>query len=130
MKDKYKKVKVKRSFSGLGLYADEDIKKGEQIIEYTGPIIDDDEAKKLGGRYLFELGKNKNINGSVRSNTARYINHSCQPNCEPVNYDDQKIIIEAIRNIKSGEELLYDYGENYFDGFIKPNGCRCSACKT
>ena len=124
---KPKKVKVKRSKTGLGLFADEDIKKGEFIIEYTGKKITNKEADQKGGRYLFELNSRYTIDGSERSNKARYINHSCVPNCESV-IKNGKILIYAIKNIKAGEELTYNYGKEYFDKFIKPIGCKCKKC--
>jgi hypothetical protein len=65
--------------------------------------------------------------GSVRRNTARYINHSCKPNAVP--YDvGGKIHIYARKNIQPGEEITYDYGKEYFDIFLKPIGCKCAAC--
>ena len=66
------------------------------------------------------------IDGKGRGNLARYINHSCAPNCEPMeNEVQQRIFIMARRNIKPGEEFGYDYGKEYWDEHIKPIGCRC-----
>ena len=76
-----KKTIVRRSKSGLGLFAGEDIKKKEFIIEYVGEVLTCKEADIRGGKYLFETSKNRFIDGSTRKNTARYINHSCAPNC-------------------------------------------------
>ena len=122
MKQANKKIKVKRSSAGLGLFADEDIKKGEFVIEYTGDMLTRDEADRKGGKYLFEISSRRVVDGSGRSNIARYINHSCKPNCE-VEIKRGKILIYSIRNIKSGDELNYDYGKEYVDEFIKPKGC-------
>ena len=122
-RSKYK-LRVKRSSAGLGLFAGESIKRGDFVIEYFGPMLTDDEADAKGGKYLFTIGKNKTINGTSRENIARYINHSCKPNCE-VEIDGERLFVYAKRAIKEGEELNYNYGEEYFDEFIKPHGCRC-----
>ncbi len=122
-----KKLKVKRSSAGLGLFADEPIKKGEFVIEYIGEMLTREEADKKGGKYLFEISSCRTINGSRRENVARYINHSCKPNCE-VDIKKGRIFIYALRNIKVGEELNYDYGKEYVDEYIKPHGCKCVPC--
>jgi len=119
-----KKLKVKRSNAGLGLFTDELIKKGEFVIEYFGPILSREEADIKGGKYLFEISSRRTVDGSSRSNVARYINHSCKPNCE-IEIKRGRILVFAIRNIRAGEELAYDYGEEYFNDIIKPHGCRC-----
>ncbi|MCA9355954.1 SET domain-containing protein [Candidatus Nomurabacteria bacterium] len=125
---KGKKVKVGKSYAGLGLFADEDIKKGEYIIDYTGKALTEEQADKKGGKYLFEVKKNYYLDGADRKHTARYINHACNPNCEPDIYG-KRVIISAIKNIKKGDELTYDYGKEYFNEFIKPHGCRCAKHK-
>ena len=112
---------------GLGLFAHTPIKKGNFILEYTGTRISTALADILTTRYLFEIDETWTIDGSPRSNTARYINHSCKPNCE-ANIKKGKIMIYAIRPIVPHEELSMDYGDEYFDEFIKPHGCRCGAC--
>lgn len=112
---------------GLGLYARERFQKGNFVVEYTGRRIPTKLADSLSTRYLFEIDKDWTIDGSPRSNIARYMNHSCDPNCE-TEIEDEKIIIRALRDIEIGEELTFDYGEEYFDEFIKPIGCRCSTC--
>ncbi len=120
---------VKKSNAGLGLFANRDFKKGEHIIEYTGEKITDAEANRRGGKYLFTLNDNWTIDGKGRKNTARYINHSCKPNCYPELDDkEEHVNIYAKRNIKAGEEFTYNYGKQYFDIEIKPHGCRCSKC--
>lgn len=125
---KTKKVKVKRSLGkGLGLFADEQIKKGEYVISYTGELITSAEADKRGTRYLFELDDDYVIDGSGRENVARYINHACKPNLE-AEIEDGQIHLSALRSIMPGEELNFDYGEEYFDEFIKPHGCKCASC--
>jgi SET domain-containing protein len=124
-----KKVLVKRSSAGLGLFAAEDYKRGDIIIEYVGTIISTAEADKKGGKYLFSLNEDWVIDGSSRSNTARYINHSCKPNCyAELSADERQVFIIAKRAIKSGEELCYNYGKEYVDIMIKPSGCKCASC--
>lgn len=117
---------VKRSYAGLGLFAKTPIKKGEFVIEYWGQIITDEEAEKKGGQYLFDLDETSfTIDGTTRKNTARYINHSCKPNCEP-EQDGKRIYIMAIRDIAPGEELTYNYGKQYFKQMVEEHGgCRC-----
>lgn len=116
--------RVGRSIAGLGLFATEDIEKDDFIIEYWGPILTDEEADKKGGAYLFEVDTDHTINGTSRENTARYLNHSCKPNCE-AEIDGKRVFIYAKRNIKAGEELTYHYGKSYYEDYIKPNGCKC-----
>lgn len=124
----YPKVRVKRSSAGLGLFADEPIKKGTQVIEYTGEWISHEEGDRRGGKYLFTLNDDWIIDGKDRDNIARYVNHACTPNCEAVNYDDEKVIYEALRSIAAGEELTVDYGEEYVEEHITPVGCKCASC--
>lgn len=119
---------VKRSRSGLGLFTNVLIKKGQFIIEYFGPILTIAEADRKGGKYLFDISSRRTVDGSARRNIARYINHSCKPNCE-VDIVRGRIFVFAKKNIKPGEELAYDYGSEYYDEFIKPYGCRCQADK-
>jgi len=121
-------VRVGRSSAGLGLFAMRAYKKGERIIEYFGRTISTAEEYSSRSKYLFEVNKRRTIDGATRTNFARYINHSCRPNCEP-EIEQGHIFIDAIRNIKPGEEFVYDYGEEYVDEHIKPYGCRCAKCK-
>jgi uncharacterized protein len=123
-KDQREKLIVKKSFAGLGLFATAPIKKGSFIIEYSGPLLNDEEVEVKGGKYLFALGSKWTIDGTNRRNIARYINHSCvQNNCEPIQYG-MRMKIRATKNIKPGEELHYNYGKEYFDEFIGKH-CRC-----
>lgn len=124
-KDSYK---VKRGLSGLGLFATKDIKKGEWIIEYVGKMCTNKEVENNTTMYLFEINNKWTIDGGARSNTARYINHACKPNAESEIIKKQ-VFIRAIKNIKAGEEITYDYGKEFFDEFIKPYGCRCQSCQ-
>jgi len=124
-----KKVRVKRSSAGLGLFAEVPFTKGDLIIEYTGETISEEEANRRGGKYLFELNDKWTIDGKGRDNVARYINHSCKPNCYPeLNENETKVFIYAKRKITPGEELTYNYGKDYFNQEIKPTGCRCNKC--
>ena len=118
-------VRVGRASAGLGLFATRAYKKGERIIEYVGRTISNAETYTSRSQYLFEVHGRKTIDGVARSNVARYINHSCKPNCEP-EIERGRIFIDAIRAIKAGEEFSYDYGEEHFSEHIKPYGCRCA----
>lgn len=118
------KLRVKRGTSGFGLFSEQDIPRRRFVIEYWGKIIPDEQATRYGGKYLFELGNGKTIFGTTRKNIARYINHSCQPNCE-VEIVGNHVYIYSKRKIKAGEELNYDYGKEYWDYYIKPHGCLC-----
>lgn len=121
-------IRVGRSSAGLGLFAMRPFKKGERIIEYVGRTISNAEAYTSRSKYLFEVNTRKTIDGTARENVARYINHSCTPNCEP-EIERGRIFIDAVKNIKAGEELAYDYGEEYFNEHIRPYGCRCAKKK-
>ena len=125
-KSKYT-LRVGKSSAGLGLFAEEEIPRSAFIIEYFGPIISGDEADEYGGKYLFEINKKTVINGVSRKNSARYINHSCKPNCY-AEIDDKRVFIYTRRKIQPGEELSYNYGKEYFADVIKPSGCKCTHC--
>jgi SET domain-containing protein len=92
------------------------IRRGTRIVEYTGEVIDDEEADRRYDdetmrrhhTFLFAVAKDVVIDGAVGGSDASYINHSCEPNCEAV-IEDQRVFIEALRTIYPGEELLYDY---------------------
>ena len=117
---------VKRASAGLGLFAVSPIPKGACVIEYTGVPITAEEREKSNSLYLFEINSRKTIDGSPRWNTARYINHSCKPNCEIEIYKG-RVWVFARRNIKPGEELGYDYGEDYVAAYLAGK-CRCAGC--
>ena len=109
---------------GNGVFATAPIARGEEIIEYKGKLLTPDEADALygdggetGHTFLFTLNEQYVIDANQRGNTARLINHSCAPNCRAVVEESasgdprrDKVKIEAIRNIKPGDELTYDYG--------------------
>ncbi|MEY4747028.1 MAG: hypothetical protein RLZZ416_77 [Candidatus Parcubacteria bacterium] len=113
---------------GKGLFARVSIKTGDFIAEYTGKKISTALADTLKTRYLFELDEDWTIDGETLSNVARWINHACEPNAEADVHDD-RILISALRDISAGEEITMDYGEEYFDEFIRPAGCKCGASK-
>ncbi|MEP6646362.1 MAG: SET domain-containing protein-lysine N-methyltransferase [Saprospiraceae bacterium] len=100
---------------GKGVFAKRPIRKGTKVIEYTGDIISTDEADIVGAQeegghshtMLFTVDDDRVINGNTGGD-AKYINHSCDPNCEAVQYGD-KVFIEALRSIPKGQELVYDY---------------------
>lgn len=128
-----KPYRVGRSKTGLGLFATKPIKKGTRIVRYFGPILDSriKEQDDIENKYLFELNGRWTIDGSVRKNVARYINHSCRPNAESdVRPRERKVFIRAIRNIEPGDEINYDYGTDYFKAYLKPIGCKCASCET
>ena len=116
---------VKRTNTGLGLFTLRAIPAGKKIIEYVGPVITSEEADRKGGKYLFELDDEHAIDGSARSNTARYINHSCRPNAKGYT-TGRRIWIWSLRNIKPGEEITINYGKEYLDEHIKQ--CMCAKC--
>jgi SET domain-containing protein len=121
------RLAVKRSRTGRGLFALEPIPRGACIIEYTGRTITDEEWVKSRSRYLFKVTKKKTIDGWDKANTARYINHSCRPNCE-IDIHKARVFVMAKRAIKPGEELAYSYGDEYFEQILKPIGCKCLKC--
>jgi uncharacterized protein len=118
---------------GRGVYAAQFIPEGARIIEYTGERVsweaapDDDDDPHT---FNFGLENGEVINPEVGGNDARWINHSCDPNCEAVEEDD-RIFIYALRNIQPGEELLYDYhmevDEPITESARKKFACYCGA---
>lgn len=127
-KTKNTDVEVFKSDAGFGLRTKRDFKKGEFVIEYVGIKKTNKSVEQNTTKYLFEVNDKFTIDGSPRWNLARYINHSCRPNCE-VDIVRGKIKISTIKKIATGEELTYDYGKEYFNEFIKPFGCKCNKCK-
>ena len=107
---------VRRSpIHGRGVFALRRIPKGKRVIEYRGERISPEEATRRYDEsmdypftYLFEVDESTIIDAEVRGNSARFINHSCSPNCESFN-DAGRIFIETLRQISPGEELTYDY---------------------
>lgn len=127
-----KPYRIGRSKTGLGLFATKPIKKGDKIIRYIGPMLDCRKKKDdaVENKYLFQITKRWTVDGSVRKNIARYINHACKPNAESdVSKKKLRIVIRAIKDIEPGEEINYDYGTEYFKEFLKPIGCKCASCE-
>ena len=127
-----KPYRIGRSKTGLGLFATQPIKKGVKIIQYFGPLLDSKNEKHdaIENKYLFQISKRWTVDGSIRKNVARYMNHSCKPNAESdVNPAKKKIIIRSIKKIEPGEEINYDYGTEYFKEYLKPIGCKCDGCE-
>ncbi|HEV7822423.1 MAG TPA: SET domain-containing protein-lysine N-methyltransferase [Burkholderiales bacterium] len=123
---------------GKGVFARRPIAKGERIIEYKGRLITEEEADKRYGddesnhTFLFLLDNDMVIDAYRDGNSARWINHSCDPNCEPVE-EKNRLYIHAVRNIKAGEELAYEYNlvieDRYTPAIKKLYACRCGTRK-
>ena len=127
---KIKKSKIDKN----GLYANRNIKSGTRIIEYKGKIIsvkqseNDPKFDNNKAIYLFNLNKRYDLDGAYNFNIARLINHSCNPNCE-VFGKGLKVWVYAMKNIKKGEELSYDYGFSFDENFRQfPCNCRSKNC--
>jgi hypothetical protein len=122
--------RVGRSPAGLGLFAVKPIAKKKYIVTYSGKLITAEKSRRrerAGAKYMFEVNRRWTIDGSSRRNLGRYLNHSCRPNAKPV-LRKRRVVFVASRDIAPGEEITFDYGEEYFELFIKPSGCRCAAC--
>jgi SET domain-containing protein len=121
-------LQVRRSrIAGRGVFAGAPIERGQRIVEYKGRLLTKKQFDRSRSNYLFEISRTMTIDGWIPGNVARFINHSCRPNCEAYNWRG-RIYIKARRGIKAGEELSYDYGPDYFSQEIKPRGCRCNKC--
>lgn len=102
---------------GRGVFATRTIRKNSKIVEYRGQRISESAANRQPIRdrndphhtFLFRLSDGTIIDAATKGNSARWINHSCAPNCEAIEYDDGSIFIHALRTIRAGEELAYDY---------------------
>ncbi len=141
-----KKIQARKSsIHGNGVFAVAAIKKGERVIEYKGKRrtheevdADDTGDVESGHTFLFTLNEVYVIDANHGGNDARWINHSCDPNCEALIQETEgddpaadKVVIEAIRNIKPGEELTYNYGitlsERHTPRLKKIWECRCGS---
>ena len=123
--------RVGRSRTGLGLFAIRPIRKRARIAEYKGHLLTTKEAEKVearGNRYLYEINSRWTIDGTPRSNLARYGNHSCNANAETT-IKKRRVFIYALRAIKPGEEITYDYGIDYLKNVIGRSNCKCSRCR-
>jgi hypothetical protein len=129
----------KSSIHNTGVFAIKDIPKGTKVIQYMGERIAKKESERRyertlsehknnssenGAVYIFELDDRFDLDGNVPYNTAKYINHSCDPNCEAINIDGE-IWICAIRDIRKGEELSYNYGYSLDD--FEEHPCHCGS---
>ena len=115
------------SIHGKGVFAAQDITKGTRILPYIGEKISPQEATTRiaqGNTFIFFLDARHDLDGDTPRNRARYINHSCDPNCSSDIIEGQ-IWIFALRDIQAGEELSYDYGYE-LDGY-ETRPCRCGA---
>jgi SET domain-containing protein len=138
---KGRRIQVRRSgVHGRGVYALRKIKKGETIIEYKGEMITWKQAERRHPHnpddpdhtFFFHIDEEHVIDAAVDGNAARWINHACDPNCESdVDEDNHRVFIKALRKIRPGEELFYDYGlvldERYTPKVKKQFACRCGA---
>ena len=140
-----KKIATRKSaIHGNGMFAVAPIAKGERLIEYKGrrrshDEVDNDDSGDVesGHTFLFTLDEDWVIDANYEGNSARWINHSCAPNCEAVMEEDEddarasRVFIEAIRAIRPGEELTYDYGitlaQRHTARLKKIWACRCGA---
>jgi SET domain-containing protein len=136
-----RRLAVRRSpIHGRGVFAVRPISAGARIIEYRGEHIDDEEVlvrypETMDGEnhtFIFEVGPDLNIDGGRKGNSSRWINHSCEPNCEAIE-EQGRIHIEALRRIRAGEELTYDYnidaGERITPAVKRRWPCRCGGSK-
>jgi hypothetical protein len=134
-----RRIQVRRSgVHGKGVFALQDIAEGETLIEYVGEIISWDEAqdrhphdpKDPNHTFYFHVNEDKVIDALHGGNSSRWINHSCDPNCE-ADEENERIFIKALRNIHAGEELNYDYGliidEPYTKKLKAEYPCWCGA---
>lgn len=134
-----RRIQVRRSgVHGKGVFALQPIARGETIIEYIGEVIDWPEALRRhphnpaepNHTFYFTKDEKHVIDANVGGNAARWINHSCAPNCE-ADEEGGRIFIKALSTLKPGEELFYDYGltidERYTPKLKKQYECRCGA---
>ena len=115
--------------AGLGLFAAQAIKPGTRILPYIGEkILKDESTRRLdqGNAYIFTFNDRYDIDGKILRNTARYINHSCVPNCE-VEQTVWTLWIVTLRAIRDGEELTYNYGYEFDPDSYRDFPCRCGA---
>ncbi len=138
-----KLYKIKNSkLHGRGLFASCFIKANTDIIEYVGRKIKKSQSDKIASKqlekakknekegqvYIFTLDDKYDIDGNITYNNARYMNHSCDPNCD-TDIIDGKIWIRSFKNIKAGEELTYDYGFSFHKNNFKEYICNCESKK-
>ena len=134
-----RRIQTRRSgVHGKGVYAVADLAEGETLIEYVGEVIHWDEALERhphdpqdpNHTFYFHIDDDRVIDAKFGGNSSRWINHSCDPNCE-AEVDNGRVFIRARRNIAAGEELFYDYGlvidETYTPALKKQYPCWCGS---
>jgi uncharacterized protein len=112
---------------GTGGFAKTDIPAGTWVVEYTGEWITKDESLRrceAGNEFIFALNDEWDLDGSVSWNQARFLNHSCEPNCEAERIGE-RIWLIAFRDVRAGEELTFNYGYSLVD--YREHECRCGA---
>jgi len=138
-------IEVKNSgIHNNGVFATRNIHKGEIITEYLGRLINKEESEKIqnemiakykndsgnnAATYIFIISPEEDLDGDIPENDARYINHSCNPNCEYM-IDGKRVFIRTIREIKEGEEITYNYGFELDEKDVyefKEHPCRCGS---
>ena len=115
---------------GTGVFARVDIAEGTHVIEYVGEKLDKEESlrrRQDGNFFVFTVTDDFDIDGAVEWNPARFINHSCAPNCE-AQEEDEHIWIIAVRGIRAGEELSFNYGYDLEDYEEHPCCCGAAGC--
>ena len=136
-----RRIQTRRSgVHGKGVFALADLAEGETILEYAGEVITWIEALRRhphdpqnpNHTFYFHIDDKHVIDGKAGGNSSRWINHACKPNCEAVE-DGGRVFIKALRNIKAGEELFYDYGlmidARYSKKLLAEYPCWCGAKK-
>lgn len=118
---------VKRTATGLGLLTMLPVRAGKRVIEYVGPIVTMEAVRRSRGKYFFGLDEGHAVDGSARSNLARYINHSCRPNAEAF-ICGRRVWVYSKRVLRAGEEITIDYGEEYLAAHMSQVRCKCEVC--
>jgi SET domain-containing protein len=115
------------SIHGTGGFARADIPSGTRVIEYVGELITKQESLarcERSNEYIFAIDDQHDLDGNVDWNPARFLNHSCEPNCE-AQFLEGRIWLVAIRDIRAGEELTFNYSYDLED--YREHPCRCGA---
>jgi len=112
---------------GTGGFARVEIPSGTRVIEYVGETISKQESLarcERGEEFIFAIDDEHDLDGNVDWNPARFLNHSCEPNCE-ARFIDGRIWLAAIRDVRAGEELTFNYSYDLED--YREHPCRCEA---